>query len=638
MAFSTDTATVLAARAGDPDAVDRLVAGSLPLVYSIVGRALRGHADVDDVVQDTMLRVLRGIGELREPEAYRSWLAAITVRQVRERSRAQAAAPRGLPAEETGDPGADFADVTIARLELTGQRREVAQATRWLDEENRELLSLWWLEASGHLTRDEVVRATGASRAHTAVRVQRMKGRLDQARTVVRALAASPRCPGLAEVTAGWDGRPDALWRKRVARHVRGCAGCADAGSGLVAAERLLGGLAMVPWPQALGSAGAHVAGAGAAASTGAASPGATASSTASSATAGAASPAPGVATAAGLAIGKKTLVAVLAAALVTGGGAAVAVQRGQERPPQAVASSTPTPHPTGSPSPRRTSTSVVATPTPTPDPSPTPEPTPTPDPPATPAPAPVAAPATSAKKGVATWQWDGVAGALQDVGAGWFYNWSPTDDTMPAPEGVEFVPMIWGRDHVTDATLAQAAAEGDVLLGFNEPDLGEQSAMSVEEALEAWPRLEATGLRLGSPAVAWGADTPGGWLDRFMTGAQEQGLRVDFVTLHWYGSDFSPAAVDQLLAYVDAVHARYGLPVWVTEYGLIDFAGGPAYPTGDQLATFVEGTTAGFEQRAHVERYAWFGLPAVGDSAAFGLYTDASTPTQAGRAYRAAG
>lgn len=635
MAFSTDTATVLAARAGDPDAVDRLVAGSLPLVYSIVGRALRGHADVDDVVQDTMLRVLRGIGELRDPAAYRSWLAAITVRQVRERSRAQAAAPRGLPAEEPGDPGADFADVTIARLELTGQRREVAQATRWLDEENRELLSLWWLEASGHLTRDEVVRATGASRAHTAVRVQRMKGRLDQARTVVRALAASPRCPGLDEVTAGWDGRPDALWRKRVARHVRGCAVCADAGTGLVAAERLLGGLALVPWPQALGAAGAHVAGAGAAASTGAASHGA-----ASSATVGASSSAPGVATAAGLAIGKKTLVAVLAAALVTGGGAAVAVQRGQERPPQAVASSTPTPRPTASPTPRRASTSVVATPTPTPTPSPTPEPTPTPtpDPSPTPAPAPVVAAAASAKKGVATWQWDGVAGALQDVGAGWFYNWSPTDDTMPAPEGVEFVPMIWGRDHVTDATLAQAAAEGDVLLGFNEPDLGEQSAMSVEEALEAWPRLEATGLRLGSPAVAWGADTPGGWLDRFMSGAQEQGLRVDFVTLHWYGSDFSPAAVDQLLAYVDAVHARYGLPVWVTEYGLIDFAGGPAYPTGDQLATFVEGTTAGFEQRAHVERYAWFGLPAVGDSAAYGLYTDASTPTQAGRAYRAAG
>ena len=73
MAFQPDTATVVAARAGDPAAVDRLVAGYLPLVYTIVGRALDGHADSDDVVQDVMLRVLRNLGDLRDPEAFRSW-------------------------------------------------------------------------------------------------------------------------------------------------------------------------------------------------------------------------------------------------------------------------------------------------------------------------------------------------------------------------------------------------------------------------------------------------------------------------------------------------------------------------------------------------------------------------------------
>ena len=45
-----------------------------------------------------------------------------------------------------------------------------------------------------------------------------------------------------------------------------------------------------------------------------------------------------------------------------------------------------------------------------------------------------------------------------------------------------------------------------------------------------------------------------------------------------------------------------------------------------------------GMQRRRHVERYAWFGLPAVGDSVAFGLYRDATTPTEAGKAYRAAG
>src|SRR3954447_7768048 len=247
-----DTRTVIAARDGDPAAGDRLVGGSLPLVYTIVGRALDGHADVDDVVQDTMLRVLRNLGDLREPESFRSWLVAITVRQVRERYRVRRSAPDVLLPDDVRDPGADFTDLAITRLELSGQRRETAEATRWLDDDNRELLSLWWLEASGELTRDEIVAAVGVTRQHAAVRVQRMKGQLETARVVVRALAASPPCPDLRLVTADWDGRPSALWRKRIARHTRDCRYCSPAWSGLVAAERLLAGTALVPVPHSL--------------------------------------------------------------------------------------------------------------------------------------------------------------------------------------------------------------------------------------------------------------------------------------------------------------------------------------------------------------------------------------------------
>src|ERR671916_3130763 len=206
-----DVATVVAARAGDPAAVDRLVAGYLPLVYTIVGRALDGHADVDDVVQDVMLRVLRNLGDLREPEAFRSWLVAITVRQVRERYRVRRSAPDTLLPDDIRDPGADFTDLAITRLELAGQRKETAEATRWLDEDNRELLSLWWLEASGELTRDEIVGALDVSRQHAAVRIQRMKGQLETARVVVRALARTPPCAELRAVLSGWDGRPGAL-------------------------------------------------------------------------------------------------------------------------------------------------------------------------------------------------------------------------------------------------------------------------------------------------------------------------------------------------------------------------------------------------------------------------------------------
>src|ERR1017187_10519489 len=64
--------TVIAAQGGDERAIDSLLAAYLPLIYNIVGRALNGHADVDDVVQETMLRVLRGMRDLRDPTAFRS--------------------------------------------------------------------------------------------------------------------------------------------------------------------------------------------------------------------------------------------------------------------------------------------------------------------------------------------------------------------------------------------------------------------------------------------------------------------------------------------------------------------------------------------------------------------------------------
>ncbi|MEV0924795.1 sigma-70 family RNA polymerase sigma factor, partial [Streptomyces spongiicola] len=252
MSSEREAAVIMAAQAGDQHAQDRLVAEYLPLVYNIVGRAMNGHTDVDDVVQETMLRVLGGLDGLRSPESFRSWLVAIAMNQIRghwrERSAGAIPGAGGLEdAYDVVDPGADFVDLTITRLGLSGQRRETAEATRWLDEDDRALLSLWWLEAAGELSREEVTAALELSPQHTAVRVQRMKAQLETARVVVRALSAEPRCVLLEPIVASWDGLPSALWRKRIARHARGCTVCAGHWSGLVPAEGLLVGLALVP-------------------------------------------------------------------------------------------------------------------------------------------------------------------------------------------------------------------------------------------------------------------------------------------------------------------------------------------------------------------------------------------------------
>src|SRR4051795_4154467 len=86
------------AQAGDRRALDELVAGWLPLVYNVVGRALNGHADVDDVVQETMLRAVDNLGSLRDPDSFRSWLVAIAMRQIRDRARRRTPARLDAPA------------------------------------------------------------------------------------------------------------------------------------------------------------------------------------------------------------------------------------------------------------------------------------------------------------------------------------------------------------------------------------------------------------------------------------------------------------------------------------------------------------------------------------------------------------
>ena len=271
MLHNPDTELVVAASAGDQRALDDLVADCLPLVYNVVGRALSGHADVDDVVQDTMLSVVNGLDRLRDAERFRSWLVSIAMQKIRERWRRQQARPTpGFLDEMLGlpDPDADFVDLTIIRLELSDQRQEIAEATRWIEPAERDVLSLWWLEAAGELTRSELAEALQLTPQHTAVRVQRLKERLEAARVVVRALRATPPCPDLVALTEPWDGTPAPLWRKRLARHANECPACSLHWRDLLPPEGLLAGIALVPPPPGLtlgallhGGAGHAVAG-----------------------------------------------------------------------------------------------------------------------------------------------------------------------------------------------------------------------------------------------------------------------------------------------------------------------------------------------------------------------------------------
>jgi RNA polymerase sigma factor (sigma-70 family) len=619
-----DVATVSAAQRGDRRALDVLVAAYLPLVYNIVGRAMNGHRDVDDVVQETMLRAVRGVGELRDPAAFRSWLVAIAIRQVRDSYRDRLAQP---PTVESDAPSPDFADTTIERLGLSGQRLETAEATRWLDDEDGHVLALWWQEAAGKLRRSDLAVALDLSPAHAAVRVARMKERLVTSRTVVRALRRVPPCPSLAAITGEWDREPSPLWRKRLARHVRDCPWCMADTAEMIPAERLLGGLPLIAVPAALAGATRGLVAGGPAGRL----PGHGRPAGRGNGNGGGRGPRVRVIrharharllSKASAAVQPKLIAASVALVTCAAGGTfAVVHAHGAAAPVAMSVAASPAPL-VAQPVPLVTHTTRLKPPAPKPSPS---------------KPAPVTV--TSQRKGVATWDATGVSQELAASGASWYYNWAATPSGITAPASTGFVPMIWGASDVTAATLDQVKSEGSVLLGFNEPDLSSQSNMTVTQALDLWPQLMATGMTLGSPAVSSGAATTGGWLDQFMTGAKARGYRVNFITVHWYGGDFSTGpAVQQLESYLQAIWNQYHLPIWITEFALTSYAGPtPTFPTEAQQAAFLTAATEMLDGLSYVQRYAWFALPVSAGSGTTGLFNPGPAATEVGQAFEAA-
>jgi len=187
--------------------------------------------------------------------------------------------------------------------------------------------------------------------------------------------------------------------------------------------------------------------------------------------------------------------------------------------------------------------------------------------------------------------------------GDAWHYTWRSRYNVTPTG----FVPMVRDAGDLDEDAINRALGQlpqtrATALLGFNEPDHKSQAAMTVFEALRLWPQLEKAGLRLGSPATVK-PNSP--WLEEFMTKAERQGRRVDFMTAHSYGW---PNA-DSFLGKLEAMHKLYQRPIWVTEYAVADFEArtkkGNRYTT-EQVEQFMRETVEGMREMPYVERFAW--------------------------------
>jgi len=223
---------------------------------------------------------------------------------------------------------------------------------------------------------------------------------------------------------------------------------------------------------------------------------------------------------------------------------------------------------------------------------------------------------------------------AIDELGCGWFYNWRPHPKPGEEKIAAEFVPMVWDDKDVTDEVLAQVKAGGySTLLGFNEPDIKGQANLSVARAIELWPKLMETGLRLGSPGTTQGAK----WLDEFMEECERRDYRVDFICLHWYSDITKPDAVEGLCRYVTSYWEKYKRPLWLTEYSGGDWKFCERRPvTVEDNARFARESIAMLESLPFVERYAWFSSSKTeGSYATTGLYETIDEITLVGEAYR---
>ena len=225
----------------------------------------------------------------------------------------------------------------------------------------------------------------------------------------------------------------------------------------------------------------------------------------------------------------------------------------------------------------------------------------------------------------------------IEALRARWFYSWGPNKPDE-VPDGVEFAPMIWGKpgnkSQTTLDRIKRQGASGEVkwLMGFNEPDQHDQSNLTVEEALDAWPRLMEVGLPLASPGCVH-ADRQ--WMIDFMKGVKERSLRVDYVCVHSYGG---PSA-NALLARLEKIHRMFDRPLWVTEFAVGDWTAKTPQQNKHkppQIARFMREVLPMLNKAQFVDRYAWYSAKqdnrALGTSA---LFDSKGELTELGEIYR---
>jgi hypothetical protein len=188
-----------------------------------------------------------------------------------------------------------------------------------------------------------------------------------------------------------------------------------------------------------------------------------------------------------------------------------------------------------------------------------------------------------------------------------WHYSWN-WEYSSSYPEGVQFVPMVWGKSNATQdriSYLNNLAADEKIshVLTFNEPDLEGQANLTVDEAISYWSLFETLHVSISSPATSAPLNA---WMLEFMEKATAQGLRIDFIPIHIYHKN----TAQKFLDLVAEVYQRFQKPIWITEFALKDpmaTVNQPNRYSEQEALDFMKAVLEGLEALPYVHRYAWF-------------------------------
>ena len=189
-------------------------------IHDLCLHMLRSADEAADATAEVFLTAAEHLDQIRDRSKLRSWLYAVARNEVYRRTRRRG---REQVMSEGFD---DLVDLTEAHAgaEPDDLMRLVREAAAGLDDRDRLVMEL---TLAGGIDGRELGDALGLDVAAAHQASHRMRERLGRSvGALLVARQGRADCAELEKLLAGWDGSFSVLWRKRVSRHIDGCARC----------------------------------------------------------------------------------------------------------------------------------------------------------------------------------------------------------------------------------------------------------------------------------------------------------------------------------------------------------------------------------------------------------------------------